>query len=418
MSMQHLPKLGWIVLALSALSGCRFSASGSAEASTQTGADANAQASLAAQTETPPAQPEPAPKQIQLVGTRLDYRGVINFEYDKAALQTDDTTKKTLDEFKQYLDRQPGVAIEVQGHTDSRGSDEYNRDLSDRRAATVRRWLVDHGIAADRITSVGKGEDAPQIPEPAECNDKEPEDTKPCDQAWDANRRVVFEVTRGVETIKEEPAPPPPAPVAAPAPPPPPPPAAAEECPWLWGGHANVLGPNSWFNLAGATQPGVCWLELSLGVGLGFGEVGATSPANIEASGDYWSFTIPFRGRIWFFDRHSLIADVGLGISHYEISADANDGTNEFEYDRSGTPLIGNVGLGYGFRPNRSNPGFRFAIVAGPLFHLTGLGDSEFTARGAFNAADAAALAAALDDDTDELEDIEAYAEASFGLLF
>jgi outer membrane protein OmpA-like peptidoglycan-associated protein len=420
--MHHTSQLGWIVLALSALSGCRFSASGSAEASTQTGADANAQASMSAQTEAPPPAPPPAtdPRQIKLVGSRLDYRGVINFEYDKASLQTDDATKKTLDEFKKYLDQHAGVAIEVQGHTDSRGSDEYNRDLSDRRAATVRRWLVDKGIAADRITSVGKGEDAPQIPEPDQCNDKEPDDTKPCEEAWGANRRVVFEVTKGAETIKEEPAPaPPPAPAPMAAPAPPPSAAAPEECPWLWGGHANILGPNSWFMLAGATQPGVCWLELSLGLGLGFGEVDATSPTNIEAEGDYFTLTIPLRARIWFFDRHSLIGDVGIGISHYEISADADDAANNsFEYDRSGTPVIGHLGLGYGFRPNGSNPGFRFAMVAGPLFHLSGLGDSEFTAGGAFPGAEAAALAAGLDDDTDELEDIEAYAEFSFGLLF
>ena len=215
------PSFGFIAVALLGLSGCRFSAAGSAEASSKTGADATGSASFQAQTETPPPPPPPEqPREIKLVGSRLDYRGVINFEYDKAELQTDDATKKTLDEFKKYLERQPAVAIEVQGHTDSRASDEYNRDLSDRRAATVRGWLVQNGIAADRITSVGKGEDAPQIPEPEQCNDKEPEDTKPCEEAWAANRRVVFEVTKGVETIKEEPPPPPPPPppVARPRP--------------------------------------------------------------------------------------------------------------------------------------------------------------------------------------------------------
>ncbi len=419
--MHHeLSKLGWIVLALSVVPACRFSASGSAEASTKTGADANAQASFDANAQTPPAQPQPEPKAIKLVGSRLDYRGVINFEYDKAALQNDETTKKTLDEFKKYLEQHAGVAIEVQGHTDSRGSDEYNRKLSDRRAATVRGWLIEHGIAADRITSIGKGEDAPQIPEPDQCNDKEPEDTKPCEQAWAANRRVVFEVTKGAETIKEEPAPPPPA-VAAPAPPaaPAPAPASAEECPWLWGGHANVLGPNSWVTLAGATQPGVCWLELSLGLGLGFGSFDATSPANVEADGDFWSLTVPFRARIWFFDRHSLIGDAGIGISHFWVSADAKDpANNSFEYSRDFTAPIAHLGLGYGFRPNRSQAGFRFAIVVGGLLTMTEISDSEFTAGGTFNAADAAALASRLDDDTEELDDFKPYGEASFGLLF
>src|SRR4029434_2096338 len=111
-----------------------------------------------------------------------------------------------------------------------------------------------------------------------------------------------------------------------------------------------------------------------------------TRPANIEAHGDYTTLTIPLRGRIWFFDLHSLIGDVRIGITHYWLSADATDGTNDFDWNRDSTSLIGHLGLGYGFRPNRSNPGFRFAIVAGPLVHLTGLGDSEFTAGGAFNA--------------------------------
>jgi outer membrane protein OmpA-like peptidoglycan-associated protein len=409
-----------LAAALAALTGCRFSASGSAEANTKTGADATGSASFQAQTETPPPPPpaEQPPREIKLVGSRLDYRGVINFEYDKASLQNDEATKKTLAEFKKYLQAQPGVAIEVQGHTDSRASDEYNRDLSNRRAATVRTWLVENGIAADRITSVGKGEDAPQVPEPDQCNDKEPDDTKPCEEAWAANRRVVFEVTKGAETIKEEPPPPPPPPpVAAPAPPPPPPPAEpVDECPWLWGGHANAVGPNSWVTLAGATQPGVCWLELSLGLGLGFGDVEA-DVAPIQADGSYWSLTVPLRARVWFFNTHSLIADLGVGITHYEISADAEDAAGAtFDYERDSTPWIGHVGLGYGFRPNGSQPGFRFALVVGPLFHLSGLAGSDVTASPGF--AQTAALQAALDSDTDDLEDVEVYGEASFGVLF
>jgi outer membrane protein OmpA-like peptidoglycan-associated protein len=418
--------LGLVAAALVGLSGCRFSASGSAEANTKTGADATGNASFQAQTETPPPPPPPEqqPKEIKLVGSRLDYRGVINFEYDKASLQNDEATKKTLAEFKKYLEAQPGVAIEVQGHTDSRASDEYNRDLSNRRAATVRTWLVENGIAADRITSVGKGEDAPQVPEPEQCNDKEPEDTKPCEDSWAANRRVVFEVTKGAETIKEEPPPPPPpAPVAVPAPPPPPPPAEpVDECPWLWGGHANAVGPNSWITLAGAVQPGVCWLELSLGLGLGFGDVEAEAPATataaaIEADGSYWSLTVPLRARIWFFNTHSLIGDLGVGFTHYEISADAEDATGlGFEYERDTTPFIGHLGIGYGFRPNGSQPGFRFALVAGPLFHLSGLAGSDVTVDAGF--AQTAALQNALDSDTDDLEDVEVYGEASFGVLF
>jgi hypothetical protein len=188
---------------------------------------------------------------IQFKEGKLDYSGVINFEYDKADLKKDTETESTLAEFKKFLSEHPNVNIEVEGHTDSRGTDEYNRDLSDRRAASVRKWLIDNGIAQDRITSVGKGEDSPQVAEPEACNDKEPEDTAPCEQPWGVNRRVVFQVTKGAETLPPEP-PPAPAPVAEPEPPPPAPP--VEECPWLFGGHLNALGPNSWVSWCAGTR--------------------------------------------------------------------------------------------------------------------------------------------------------------------
>ena len=51
--------------------------------------------------------------------------------------------------------------IEVGGHTDDRGKADYNRDLSGRRANSVMKYLVDHGIAADKLTAKGYGPDKP-----------------------------------------------------------------------------------------------------------------------------------------------------------------------------------------------------------------------------------------------------------------
>ncbi|MGK0358290.1 MAG: OOP family OmpA-OmpF porin [Bradymonadia bacterium] len=51
--------------------------------------------------------------------------------------------------------------IEVQGHTDSRGKDAYNRDLSQRRAEAVRRCLISRGVKPARVTAVGCGQEAP-----------------------------------------------------------------------------------------------------------------------------------------------------------------------------------------------------------------------------------------------------------------
>jgi OOP family OmpA-OmpF porin len=51
--------------------------------------------------------------------------------------------------------------VEVDGHTDSRGSDAHNLDLSQRRAAAVRQYLVGHGIAPERLEAQGFGESKP-----------------------------------------------------------------------------------------------------------------------------------------------------------------------------------------------------------------------------------------------------------------
>src|SRR6185503_12121812 len=232
----YFARMGGLLLLGASLGGCRFSAS--ASAGVKSSGDANAESKGQASGET--AFDKAIRPAIQFKEGKLDYQGVINFEYDKADLKKDADTEATLAEFKKFLTDHANVNVEVEGHTDSRGSDEYNRDLSDRRAASVKKWLVDNGISKDRLTSVGKGEDHPQAPEPEPCNDKEPKDTAPCEQAWAANRRVVFQVTKGAETLPPEPTP---APTPA-APPPEPAPVAHEECPWLWGGHFNALGPN------------------------------------------------------------------------------------------------------------------------------------------------------------------------------
>ncbi len=248
------------------LAGCQFSASASGEA--KTGGETKLEGDASLTTDQPAESDKPAGRAIRYTQGKLDYEGTINFEYNRAEIRTDDETKKTLAEFKKFLDANPNVKISVEGHTDSRGSDAYNRKLSDRRAASVRAWLLDNGIAEDRVTSVGKGEDEPQVPEPAECDDKEPEDTTPCEGPWAKNRRVVFRVTEGGESIPE------PQPAAEPKPEPEPKPApVAEEnkCRWLVGPRLGALGPNSWVNVAGAVQPCLDWLELSLGVGLGLG---------------------------------------------------------------------------------------------------------------------------------------------------
>jgi OOP family OmpA-OmpF porin len=59
------------------------------------------------------------------------------------------------------LKKYPRLKIEVQGHTDSVGADAYNLDLSQRRAAEVRNYLMGQGVAAAQLTAKGYGETQP-----------------------------------------------------------------------------------------------------------------------------------------------------------------------------------------------------------------------------------------------------------------
>lgn len=399
------------------LAGCKFSASASGDVNS--GVDAKADLDVAPPpAKAAPTEGEAAKKAIVYKEGKLDYRGVINFEYNKAALRADSETTATLEAFREFLAKRGDVSIEIEGHTDSRGSDEYNRDLSDRRAASVRHWLIEQGIAEDRLTAVGKGEDEPQVPEPVECDDKRPSDTSPCEEAWAANRRVVFAVTGGAEKLEAENAPEPEPP---PAPPPAPPPEPVAECPWLWGVHLNALGPNSWLIGAGAVQPGICWLEPSLGLGLGFGGLDANNPPpGTENDGSVVVINFPLRVRFWIADRHSPIADVGLEIGRYLISSELTDSAGETtEYGRDSTTFMGHLGLGYGYRPNGALAGPRLAIVVGLLIHASDLDDSSLiNTPPAFNAAEGAVLQTQLDSESDDLTDPEPYAEVSFGWLW
>lgn len=69
--------------------------------------------------------------------------------------------KASLGQLVAFVNRDPGKPIRIEGHTDSRGSVDANRVLSQRRADAVRNALVAAGVAANRITSIGRGEDQP-----------------------------------------------------------------------------------------------------------------------------------------------------------------------------------------------------------------------------------------------------------------
>lgn len=84
----------------------------------------------------------------------------IFYDFDKATLKPESTT--ALDKLVDLLNENPNITIELSAHCDYRGSAQYNKNLSQRRAESVCRYLIEHGIASDRLTPVGYGKDKPK----------------------------------------------------------------------------------------------------------------------------------------------------------------------------------------------------------------------------------------------------------------
>lgn len=103
--------------------------------------------------------PAPAPAVVPVVPTKETYSADAFFDFDKAVLKP--AGKAKLDELAarvQHINLEVIVAV---GHTDSTGPAAYNQKLSERRAASVKAYLVSKGINAKRIYTEGKGETQP-----------------------------------------------------------------------------------------------------------------------------------------------------------------------------------------------------------------------------------------------------------------
>lgn len=122
-----------------------------------------------------------------LEAARRAFSAAIYFDLDKSDLRAD--ARATLDAKLPLLRANSAVRIRIAGHTDERGSDAYNIALGQRRAAAAKRYLVDNGIAADRIDVVSFGEDRPA----AQGSDE---------SAWSQNRRDEFEIIVGGENLR------------------------------------------------------------------------------------------------------------------------------------------------------------------------------------------------------------------------
>ena len=117
-----------------------------------------------------------------LAGARATLTAPVYFDYDAAALRDD--TRQQLEAKLPLLTANPSVRIRVAGHTDERGSDEYNLALGQRRAASVKAFFAERGVDAGRIDIVSFGKERPT------CETQD-------ESCFGQNRRAEFEVTAG-----------------------------------------------------------------------------------------------------------------------------------------------------------------------------------------------------------------------------
>lgn len=118
---------------------------------------------------------------------RNDLAAVILFDYDAATIRPGD--EAVLDRKAAIMQANPNLTLQISGHADERGADEYNLALGNRRALAAKRYLVNKGIEAGRIETISYGE------ERGTCS----EQTEDCFQR---NRRDEFAVTAGGENLQ------------------------------------------------------------------------------------------------------------------------------------------------------------------------------------------------------------------------
>jgi peptidoglycan-associated lipoprotein len=135
----------------------------------------------------PPAPPQPAvPSEDEIFSKMTNdevaqkYLTAAYFAYD--SIEINDQSRAALQKNVEFLKRRESVKVLIEGHADSRGTNEYNLALGERRADAVRDYMVSLGIPSDRISIVSKGEETPF------CT----EETETC---WQQNRRGHFVVT-------------------------------------------------------------------------------------------------------------------------------------------------------------------------------------------------------------------------------
>lgn len=110
-------------------------------------------------------QPKLPPKPEKPVEKSIEEKGAffnsVNIEFETGSDIINEKSYSLLDEVASYLNNNPNLTLEVSGHTDSKGSESLNINLSQRRAAAIKEYLVSKGIQRSRLTAIGLGSSKP-----------------------------------------------------------------------------------------------------------------------------------------------------------------------------------------------------------------------------------------------------------------
>ena len=121
-------------------------------------------------------------------GIVVEFKERILFGFDKSDLSS--SAQQNLNRLVDVLKKYPDTNIEVIGHTDDKGSDQYNQGLSERRANSVSSYLKNNGVNSSRITTKGMGESDPKVANDSDANRSE-------------NRRVEFVITANQKMVQD-----------------------------------------------------------------------------------------------------------------------------------------------------------------------------------------------------------------------
>jgi len=130
--------------------------------------------------EFPLAAVKEAPVEAKEIKRDLEFKDVL-FDFDKYDIRPD--AKESLDFAVERLKKNKGIKVIIEGHCDEKGTNEYNLALGEKRANTVKNYIIANGIAPATIETISYGEEKPQCTEQNE-------------ECWQLNRRAHFVVIK------------------------------------------------------------------------------------------------------------------------------------------------------------------------------------------------------------------------------